>query len=335
MWEILYKMCKEVYPGLQEDDHVNFVKLSFAMMEYNSIEFYCLPQDMSFGSRELLISVGWLMLTSNVLEISTNRKLRESPMNMEFDVEGYQQSRDVPSQPVFKAGSLECTLNSILWIAGKIRHNVNSITETCQARVKFATKVHESTINCCGLPHLSVSETKLVRYPELLPVYLDRISEYVVLMDTHKQWLKKCHVFWEWMETVVAEKESDPHQNHLSVHEKRTLFHALDTLRHIAKACMLWCQRARSCNSMSDKDTDRSVSSPLHDLPLQPLRGLPRCILQAKGGHTEMGQLLTESELQLQDVRDMYRIKKAAVFEQLHQLARQTENVVLFPRLLK
>ncbi|PNF21617.1 hypothetical protein B7P43_G12573 [Cryptotermes secundus] len=276
MWEILYKMCKEVYPGLQEDDHVNFVKLSFAMMEYNSIEFYCLPQDMSFGSRELLISVGWLMLTSNVLEISTNRKLRESPMNMEFDVEGYQQSRDVPSQPVFKAGSLECTLNSILWIAGKIRHNVNSITETCQARVKFATK-----------------------------------------------------------ETVVAEKESDPHQNHLSVHEKRTLFHALDTLRHIAKACMLWCQRARSCNSMSDKDTDRSVSSPLHDLPLQPLRGLPRCILQAKGGHTEMGQLLTESELQLQDVRDMYRIKKAAVFEQLHQLARQTENVVLFPRLLK
>lgn len=60
------------------------------MMEYNSIEFYCLPPDMSFGSRELLISVGWLMLTSNVLEVSTNRKLRESPMNMEFDVEGYQ-----------------------------------------------------------------------------------------------------------------------------------------------------------------------------------------------------------------------------------------------------
>lgn len=136
-------------------------------------------------------------------------------------------------------------------------------------------------------------------------------------------------------ETVVAEKESDPHQNHLNVHENRTLFNALDTLRHMTKAYMLWCQRARSCNSMSDKDADRSVSSPLHDLPHQPLRGLPRCILQAKGGHTEMGQLLTESELQLQDVRDMYRIKKAAVLQQLHQLARQTENVVLFPRLLK
>jgi hypothetical protein len=48
-----------------------------------------------------------------------------------------------------------------------------------------------------------------------------------------------------------------------------------------------------------------------------------------------MGQLLTESELQLQDVREMYRIKKGAIFQQLHQLARQTENVVLFPHSLK
>jgi hypothetical protein len=45
---------------------------------------------MSFGSRELLLAVGWLLLTSYVLEVSTNRKLRESPMNKEFDVKGYQ-----------------------------------------------------------------------------------------------------------------------------------------------------------------------------------------------------------------------------------------------------
>lgn len=68
------------------DDVVSFVKLSFAMMKYNSIEFYCLPPDMSSGSRELLLAMGWLMLISDVLEVSTNRKLRESPMSMEFDV---------------------------------------------------------------------------------------------------------------------------------------------------------------------------------------------------------------------------------------------------------
>jgi hypothetical protein len=60
------------------------------MMKYKSIEFYCLPSDMSFGSRELLLALGWLLLKSNVLEVSTNKKLRESPMNMEFDVTVYQ-----------------------------------------------------------------------------------------------------------------------------------------------------------------------------------------------------------------------------------------------------
>jgi hypothetical protein len=67
------------------DDVVSSVKFSFAAMEYNSIEFYCLQPDMLSGSRELLLAMGWLMLTSNVLEVSTNRKLRVSPMNMEYD----------------------------------------------------------------------------------------------------------------------------------------------------------------------------------------------------------------------------------------------------------
>jgi len=60
--------------------------MSFALLEYNSIQFYCLPPDMSYGSRELLLAMGWLLLTSSVLELSMSRKLRESPMNMEFDV---------------------------------------------------------------------------------------------------------------------------------------------------------------------------------------------------------------------------------------------------------
>lgn len=78
-------ICNGCY-NFVSDDVVNCVKLSFAVMEYSSIEFYCLPPDMSFGSRELLLAMGWLLLTSNVLEVSISRKLRESPINTEFDV---------------------------------------------------------------------------------------------------------------------------------------------------------------------------------------------------------------------------------------------------------
>lgn len=136
-------------------------------------------------------------------------------------------------------------------------------------------------------------------------------------------------------ETVVTEKESDPHQNHLSVHEKRTLFQVLGTFQHMTKAWLRWCQRVRDCNNTSDEDTGRHLSSPLRDVSYQSVRGLQRFVLQTKGNYTEMGMFLTESELQLQNVRDMHRIKKAAVLQQLHEIARQTENVVLFPRLLK
>jgi len=62
---------------LLKDNTESSVKLSFAVMEYNSIEFLYLLPDMSFGSREFLLAVGWLLLTSNVLGVTLSRKLRE------------------------------------------------------------------------------------------------------------------------------------------------------------------------------------------------------------------------------------------------------------------
>jgi hypothetical protein len=49
-----------------------------------------------------------------------------------------------------------------------------------------------------------------------------------------------------------------------------------------------------------------------------------------------MGLLLADSEVQLQEVKSLYKVKEASILQQLHQLARQIENtVVLFPRSLK
>lgn len=136
-------------------------------------------------------------------------------------------------------------------------------------------------------------------------------------------------------ETVIAEKQSDLQINQLGVHDKRILACVLDALRHRMKACILRCQRVRSRNdtSASDEDTDGDTSSSMHD---PSARGLPRCILQAKEKDTEMELLLTDSEVQLQEVKTSYKIKKTAILQQIHELARQIENVaVLFPHSLK
>lgn len=136
--------------------------------------------------------------------------------------------------------------------------------------------------------------------------------------------------------TVLAEKESFPQHNLISVHDRRTLLHVLDMLRHAAKARILRCQRVRECENVTDKDNDGKFSAPLQEQSLPFMRGLPRCILEEKGKDTEMSLLLTDSEEQLQEVKTSYQIKRAAVLQKLHELAARIDNVVvLFPSSLK
>jgi len=66
------------------------------------------------------------------------------------------------------------------------------------------------------------------------------------------------------------------------------------------------------------------------------MRGLPRCILEERGKDTEMSLLLTDSEQQLQEMKGSYNTKRAAVLQQLCEVAAQIDNVVvLFPSSLK
>ncbi|PSN50767.1 hypothetical protein C0J52_05963 [Blattella germanica] len=263
MWEILYKICKELLEHLIEDDVVTTVKMCFAMLGYRCLDFYCLPPDMSNGSRELLLALGWLLITQNVLENSVSKALR----------------------------------------------------------------IHKGSINASNLPHLSVSETNLVQNPEMLSAYLGQVNNKISLIETHKQWGKKCHIFWEWMESVIAEKESKADMNHISVEEKKTLFAVLDALRNKIKSVLLKYQRLTSESAMSEED--------IENVP-QTIQGMPRCIRQPKEKDTDMARLLLESEQQLQDVQKQYEQKEAVMKLQLHEIAKRMEHaVVLFPQELK
>jgi hypothetical protein len=114
------------------------------------------------------------------------------------------------------------------------------------------------------------------------------------------------------------------------------LLHVSDALRHATKARILRCQRLRECSNVTDKDSDGKISTPLRDRSLPIVRGLPRCILEENDKNTEMSLLLRDSEEQLQEVRSSYEIKRAAVLQQLHEIAARIDNVVvLFPSSLK
>jgi hypothetical protein len=59
-------------------------------------------------------------------------------------------------------------------------------------------------------------------------------------------------------------------------------------------------------------------------------------VLEERVKDTEMSLLLTDSEEQLQVIKSSYNIKRAAVLQQLREIAAQIDNVVvIFPSSLK
>ncbi|XP_075223062.1 uncharacterized protein LOC142325330 isoform X3 [Lycorma delicatula] len=74
-WNILHKfICPSFNRALRRDckaenDIVTCVKLCFASCDYDCLFFYCLPVNMSTGSRELLLALGWLLAKTKFLEM--------------------------------------------------------------------------------------------------------------------------------------------------------------------------------------------------------------------------------------------------------------------------
>lgn len=64
---------------------VNCVKLCFAILNYDCYSFYCLPIDMSAGSRELLLAFSWLLADTEILSFKLIEFINKTIFRDEFD----------------------------------------------------------------------------------------------------------------------------------------------------------------------------------------------------------------------------------------------------------
>lgn len=114
------------------------MKLQFALLGYKNIQFYCLPEDMSSGSRELLIAFSWLLQTDKLLDNMLKRKLQNSDISKDFDLDIF---NNQPQEQIPKLSSIEEYYNYILWISGRINNNLKQISEYKLRTLQFTNKV--------------------------------------------------------------------------------------------------------------------------------------------------------------------------------------------------
>lgn len=95
-----------------------------------------------------------------------------------------------------------------MYLNGKVNYNIKEISELISERTKLVSKIHAASNKICGLPHLSVSEAALIKRISTInkdvlsnedKKHIKELSTIANLLNIHIKWMKKEHIFFEWM----------------------------------------------------------------------------------------------------------------------------------------
>lgn len=217
LWTTLHTVltAESVKPSDQyHHDVAKFCKHVMFRKGYRVNEFFRLPEDMSYGSRELLLALGWLMAKEDVVtkfinkleplifedppvDISLFEKIplpmvtdhcTEKPRKKDSD------TIDVADRLIFKYNRLNSSLKNLLATRSeytKIVCKLHSIPK--------ASKSHSSS-------HFSTQDVYFMRYPREMEKYQQRLEWFCSYAKALVSWSTNELTFWKWMESVLDAK---------------------------------------------------------------------------------------------------------------------------------
>lgn len=108
--------------------------------------------------------------------------------------------------------STSSQLDNIQYLNAKVNSNLKEISELIREKGRLISKVHVASIDVSGLPHLNVSELALTKClttniksdnasgtSEENRQRLREFRDAGILLDARVKWLRKKHVFFDWM----------------------------------------------------------------------------------------------------------------------------------------
>ncbi|KAL4238688.1 hypothetical protein ACF0H5_003395 [Mactra antiquata] len=221
LWRLLYELVifvqhGEVNKNVEELIHdlkpvklVLYTKCALQNYGYSSAIFSQLPDDMSRGSREVLLAIGWLLSARKVIDQLV--EVKTMPLNQEFShsnavVLDSARLRDNGKKDVLHKIRRLQLLNGQLYLSLKRLYGLY------REETKLQHKIHQCTMGVGSLSHrqhLSVYEVHLLRHPDRLKKCLKQLEDDNNCLEYILQWKDDEHIFWKWMNSVIQLKIED------------------------------------------------------------------------------------------------------------------------------
>ncbi|XP_060588135.1 LOW QUALITY PROTEIN: tubulin epsilon and delta complex protein 1-like [Ruditapes philippinarum] len=219
LWRLLFELTyilkygqledfiKDFIDQLKKDDMVIYTKCFMQDQGYFSKEFSTLPNDMSSGSREVLLAIGWLLSSKKVIEKFVD--LQSSPLDQEYPTQ--ESLQIVTEQKLHHSGELPAAQKAqqLQFLNGRLSLSLKTLYSLYHEETRLLHKVHESTLGVgtsTHSPHLSMMEVYLLRHPEHSKKCIKQLEKDNRRLERLLQWKEHEHVFWKWMESVLQLK---------------------------------------------------------------------------------------------------------------------------------
>lgn len=197
---------------------VTFCKHKMFHKGYRLNEFFRLPDDMSRGSRELMLALGWLIAREDVVSSFINKL---EPLVFEdppVDLSLYDKIPLPPALDVFRGQTnkengdrtvdlAECLILHYNKLNSSLKNLVGSMNEYTNIMYKLhsVSKTSKSQTSC----HFSSQDVYFLRYPHELVKYQEKLEWFCSYAKDLVCWSVNELTFWKWMESVLDGKILD------------------------------------------------------------------------------------------------------------------------------
>lgn len=223
-WHLLFEMicyCEynkideltvEAFNQLSSEEVVVYVKQEMQKRGFYSTDFIRLPNDMTFGSRELLLSFGFLMSKESIINRfimnrTTSLDNDDTIAFYEDDLKETKKRNDLMMNLSKFPSDIYSRLQQLLWLNNKLRLSLCSLHSMQCQRLRLKHKIHE--VKSTASHHqLSMLEVYLVRNPQFLIKNIELLDEDSERLNNLLEWRDHEGIFWKWMENVFEMKLS-------------------------------------------------------------------------------------------------------------------------------